>query len=150
MNALHWAAEHPVPVAVGVFAVGALLLLMNSGGGGGQSSGGDMAAFYSAEASQANANAQLSATQSTNATALGIASLQAQTSQANTKTSADAAVAVNQSNNNLSAYEAYKQIRLATQQSAFAYQAGVNGDNVANLSGAFANINHGLTFGSAA
>lgn len=143
-NPLHWAAEHPVPVAIGVFAVGAVLLLVmghGSGGGG----GGDMAAFYAAQGAQAQAAAGLAATQNSNATALGIAGIQAGV----TNHSTDAAVTINQSDNNLAAYQTYKQVRLQTQQSQFAYQAGVNGNNVAAFTDALSTINHGLSFGTA-
>lgn len=147
-NPLHWAAEHPVPVAVGVFAVGAVLLLL-MGGKGGQASDGGMSAFYAAQAAQTNAAAGLAATQSNNATALGIADLQGKYGLASASVNNQAAVTINQSNNDLSAYQTYKQVRLGTQEATFAYQTGVNGGNVQDFTSALGAINHGFSFGTA-
>lgn len=127
-SALHWAAKHPIPVAVGVFAVGAILLLMMGGhGSSSSSSSSDMSAFYAAQAAQAADGASVATTQSNNATALGIAQIQGNTSTANTASNNAASVAMNQSNNNLSAYQTYKATRLATQQSDWAYFLDYNG-----------------------
>lgn len=152
-NPLHWAAEHPVPVAIGVFAIGAVLLLvMSAGGGGGSSSSGasDMSAFYAASAAQGQASAGLAATQSNNATALGVAQIQAGAATSINASNNATALGVNQSNNDLSAYETYKQVRLATQQSQFAYQLNYDKNTPNDYIAALANINHGLSFGSAA
>lgn len=147
---LHWAAEHPVPTAVGVFAVGALLLLvMGSGKGGGSQAGAGMSSFYAAQAAQSANNASVATTQSNNTAALGIAKIQADASTAINANNNSAAVTVNQSNNNLSAYETYKQTRLETQKSAWAYYLDATG---APGAGSFADqmsaISHSLSFGS--
>lgn len=62
--AFKWASEHPVPTAVGVFAVGAILLLMTRNTSAGAS--GDAtsaAAYYAAEAQQGISGNQLAETQ---------------------------------------------------------------------------------------
>lgn len=143
---LHWAAEHPVPVAVGVFAVGALILLMTAGKGGGSQAGAGMQGFYAAQAAQAADNATVATTQSNNTAALGIAKIQADASTAMNANNNSAAVSINGQNTDLSAYQTYKQTRLATQQSAWAYYMDETGAPGANL---FAEQLHNLSFGTA-
>ena len=55
-----------------------------------------------------------------------------------------AAVNINQSNNDLSAYQTYKQTRLATQQSELAYQL-----DYMHVGDLFADQLHNLSFGTA-
>lgn len=148
-NPLHWAAEHPVPVAVGVFAIGAVLLLVMGGSSGGSQAGAGMSAFYAAQAAQSQDNATVAVTQSNNNAALGVAQIQATASTAMNANNNSTAAQINQSNNNLSAYETYKQTRLNTQQSEFAYELAALGLNGSNYTDALANISHGLTFGAA-
>lgn len=146
---LHWAAEHPVPVAIGVFAVGALILLMTSGGGGGSQAGAGMSSFYAAQAAQSANNASVATTQSNNNAALGISKIQADASTAMNANNNSTAVTLNQSNNNLSAYETYKQSRLNLQQSQEAQYLASTGGNLDAFVNALANINHGVSFGTA-
>ena len=143
-DVLHWAAEHPVPVAVGVFALGAIVLLATSHGGGSQAGAG-MGAFYAAQAAQVQAGANLAARQSDNATALGIASLQAGVAKDKTA----ALVTMAKSDNDLAAYQTYKQVRLQTQQSQEAQYLASTGGNLADFTAALSNVNHGLSFGTA-
>lgn len=75
-GAVHWAGEHPVTVAVGVFAIGAVLLLMMKGGGSGAANNG-MSAFYAAQASQAASGNSLAAVQAQGKTATAIAQIAA-------------------------------------------------------------------------
>lgn len=148
---LHWAAEHPVPTAVGVFAVGALLLIvMGAGkGGGGSQAGAGMSSFYAAQAVQSANNASVATTQSNNSAAMGIAKIQADASTAINSNNNSTAVTLNQSNNDLTAYQTYKQTRLETQKSAWGYYLDVTGAPGASF---FADqmdaISHKLTFGS--
>jgi len=120
-GAISYAGKHPVTVAVGVFAVGAVLLLLLRGNGGGQTSDGGMNAFYAAQAAQASSGNALLAAQKQVMGAIAI-------NQQNT----DAAVKINASNNTLALglneqnvaeanYETYKQVRLATQIQEHAY-----------------------------
>lgn len=141
---LHWAAEHPVPVAIGVFAIGALVLLMTSGGGGGSQAGAGMSSFYAAQAAQSANNASVATTQSNNTAALGIAKIQADASTAINANNNSTALGINGQNTALSAYQTYKQTRLATQQSEFAYMLDFNG-----VGANFADQLHNLSFGTA-
>lgn len=59
-GAVEWAGHHPVPVALGVFAVGAVLLLVFRGNSGGDNG---MGAFYAAQAAQAASGNALMTTQ---------------------------------------------------------------------------------------
>lgn len=75
-GAVHWAGEHPIPTAVGVFAVGAILLLVLRPATPTVADNG-MSAFYAAQAVQATSGNQLMAVQNQDATALGVAQVAA-------------------------------------------------------------------------
>lgn len=70
-KAIDWAGQHPVTTAVGAFAVGAIILLMLKGGGGGSNNG--MAAFYAAQAAQAQSGNALMIAQDQDKTAVALA-----------------------------------------------------------------------------
>lgn len=74
-GAVEWAGKHPVPVAMGVFAVGAIILLMMR-----PTSSGDngMSAFYAAQSAQAASGNSLMAVQDTNKTQVALADIAGQ------------------------------------------------------------------------
>lgn len=74
-GAIHWAGEHPVVIAVGVFGIGALFLLTR--GGGGQPAAANLSSFYAAQAAQAQAGAVIQTTQIQADAAQGIAKISA-------------------------------------------------------------------------
>lgn len=75
-SAVEWAGKHPVTVAVGVFALGAVFLLFMRGSSSGTGDGG-MSAFYAAQAAQAASGNQLMAVQAQGKTATAIAQIAA-------------------------------------------------------------------------
>lgn len=76
-GAVEWAGKHPVPTALGVFAVGAVLLLMMRGGGSAPASDGGMSAFYAAQAASNASGNQLAAVQEQGKAATAIAQIAA-------------------------------------------------------------------------
>jgi len=76
-GAVEWAGKHPVPTALGVFAVGAVLLLMFRGGRTAPASDGGMSAFYAAQAASAASGNQLAAVQEQGKAATAIAQIAA-------------------------------------------------------------------------
>lgn len=73
-GAVEWSGKHPVVLAVGVFALGAVILLMLKGGGGSAAAGG-MGQFYAAQAAQAASGNSLMAVQANDKTAVALAQL---------------------------------------------------------------------------
>ena len=94
-GAVHWAGEHPVTVAVGVFAIGAVILLMMKGSGGGAADNG-MSSFYAAQAAQASSGNSLMAVQSQGKTATAIAQIAADRDKAIATTGAGVATVQSQ------------------------------------------------------
>lgn len=93
-DALHWAEKHPVPLAIGVFCVGAVLLLLLSGSkSSAASSGSGLGTFYAAQAAQASSGNQLMATQDQDKTAVALAQIGASNQQALATTSAGVSLA---------------------------------------------------------
>lgn len=147
-GAVQWAGAHPVPTAIGVFATGAILLLLLKGGSSGGSGDGGMSAFYAATASQAASSATTQQDQIQANAATAIAGIQGTTAQNIASTSANAQVATNQSDNDLAAYQTYKQVRLQTQQSEFGYELNALGLNSSDYASELAAVNATpLTFG---
>lgn len=99
-GAVHWAGEHPVTVAVGVFAIGAVILLMMKGSGGGAANNG-MSSFYAAQASQAASGNSLMAVQAQGKTATAIAQIAANRDTAIANTGAAVATVQSQTDVNL-------------------------------------------------
>lgn len=83
-GAVKWAGDHPVLIAVGVFAVGAVFLLMSRPAPAGDSGIG---AFYAAQAAQANSGNQLAGVQAQVAGATAIAKIASERDQAIAATS---------------------------------------------------------------
>lgn len=75
-GAVEWSGKHPVTLAVGVFAIGAVILLMMKGGGGSAAAGG-MGQFYAAQAAQAASGNSLMAVQANDKTAVALAGIAA-------------------------------------------------------------------------
>lgn len=94
-GAVHWAGEHPVTVAVGVFAVGAILLLMMRKPSAAGANNG-MASFYAAQAAQASSGNSLMAVQSQGKTATAIAQIAADRDKAIANTGAAVATVQSQ------------------------------------------------------
>lgn len=95
-GAVNWAGEHPVTVAVGVFAFGAIVLLMLSGRKGGVAANNGMGAFYAAQASQAASGNSLMAVQAQGKTATAIAQIAADRDKAIATTGAGVATVQSQ------------------------------------------------------
>ncbi len=94
-GAVEWAGKHPVPTAIGVFAVGAVLLLMLRGGGGGAAPDNGMGAFYAAQAASAASGNQLAAVQAQGKAATAIAQIGADRDTHLGDTAAATSIAVN-------------------------------------------------------
>lgn len=75
-GAVAWSGKHPVTLAVGVFAIGAVILLMMKGHGGDPAAGG-MGQFYAAQAAQAASGNSLMAVQANDKTAVALAGIAA-------------------------------------------------------------------------
>lgn len=124
-GALHWAKEHPVPLAIGVFAVGAVvLLLMNSGSSSSSGSSG-LSSFYAAQAAQAQSGNSLMATQDQDKTAVALA----QIGTANQQALATTAAGVSTANIAANQAVALKQLAVTSQANQQQYNLGVQSLN---------------------
>lgn len=124
-KAISWMGDHPVLVAVAVFAVGGMVLLSLNKGGGGSSDGG-MGAFYAAQSAQQASNNQVNVAQVQGQTAVALAQVQGTTATgiATLATQRDTAIA--QMNSDLSS----KSLDLAKEAQNKAYWQGVGQDQL--------------------
>jgi len=93
-GAVHWAGEHPVTTAVGVFAVGAVILLILKPGAAPAGDNG-MSAFYAAQAAQSASGNSLMAIQAQGKAATAIAQISADRDTHIADTASAANIAIN-------------------------------------------------------